>query len=400
MKLQKDLQFNWQLINTPAAYQAALDELRSTAGPIAIDTERASGYTYYQNAYLVQIKRGNGTIFLFDPIALPMLDELANIINSQLWILHSGRHDLPCLAELGLFPHELWDTELAARILGANRFGLGSLVADTFQVQLDKAYSGVNWSLRPLENAWLEYAAIDVEFLTPLMQHQTLLAVKAEKRNILAQEFAALKNWQPKESPKEPWRKVSHINTLGKDNRALALVRELWYARDTLAQNANLAAHLILSDAAIINAATIKPRSIAQLQKLEGFRSPNAQAHLTVFWRAIMQGKRTTENLLRTPAVKPGEFSNLLLKQDSKAKSRLQCARATVAKLATALNVPSEQLLEAAVIKKLIADPPPKYTSAAIAAKLRSAGARNWQIEAVSAQLAADLQQLAEPQNT
>lgn len=395
MRTQAELEIQWQLVDNQDAYRAALQQLAATHGPIAIDTERASGYRYFPNAYLVQIRRGHGPIYLFDPTALKDLSELGAIINSEMWILHSGRHDLPCLADLELVPQQLWDTELAARMLRAERVGLGALVADQLQVQLDKAYSDVDWSERPLQPSWLEYAAVDVLFLADLMVLQLLEAEKTAKLSILRQEFAALCAWQPKPPAEQPWRKVSHINVLAKDNRGLALVREIWTTRDEIARNADLAPHLVLPDSAIITAAQRRPRSEKDLQRIKGFNAVLAQPHLGAFWRAVMRGKRVDENLRRTP-LPAGANSHGYFRKNSGAKARLETVRETVAAVAATLDIPAEHVLDPAVVKRLAADPPALLLPGETAAKLDSYGARQWQIAAVSEQLAAALAQQAE----
>src|SRR4029077_18536255 len=76
--------------------------------------------------------------------------------------------DIPCLAELGLRPRRVFDTELAGRLLGYPRVGLGSMVENVLGFTLEKGHSAVDWSVRPLPEPWLRYAALDVEVLVDL----------------------------------------------------------------------------------------------------------------------------------------------------------------------------------------------------------------------------------------
>ena len=83
-------------------------------------------------------------------------------------MLHAASQDLPCLAEIGYRPRRLFDTELAGRLLGYPRVGLGTLVEEVLGLALEKSHSAADWSTRPLPSEWLLYAALDVEVLVEL----------------------------------------------------------------------------------------------------------------------------------------------------------------------------------------------------------------------------------------
>jgi ribonuclease D len=136
--------------------------------PYALDAERASGFKYSQRAYLLQISAATSDIYLIDPIAMTDLTPLRNLLNNKSWILHAATQDLPCLYELGLKPGEIFDTELAARLMSLPHVGLGGLLEDELEITLDKEHSAADWSKRPLPQDWLIYAALDVEFLHQL----------------------------------------------------------------------------------------------------------------------------------------------------------------------------------------------------------------------------------------
>src|SRR5690606_18171687 len=135
---------------TPDALARAIARLAAGHGPVAVDAERASGYRYTQRAYLVQLRReGAGTV-LIDPIPFDDLSELGQAISDEEWVLHAASQDLPCLAELGLRPRRLFDTELAARLAGFERVGLATLTEQLLGYTLDKHHSAADWSTRPL----------------------------------------------------------------------------------------------------------------------------------------------------------------------------------------------------------------------------------------------------------
>ena len=146
----------------------AAEAIGSGTGPVGIDAERASGYRYGQRAYLVQIRREGSGSWLIDPIACPDLSPVGEAIGDAEWILHAATQDLPCLAEVGLHPQSLFDTELGGRLAGLPRVGLGAMVEHYLGLQLAKEHSAVDWSVRPLPEPWLRYAALDVEVLVDL----------------------------------------------------------------------------------------------------------------------------------------------------------------------------------------------------------------------------------------
>ena len=111
------------VVETEPALQAFCELLAAGSGPVAIDAERASGYKYSNRAYLVQLRREGAGTALVDPIAFESLEPLASALEGTEWILHAATQDLPCLAEVGLRPAALFDTELAGRLLGGTVVG-------------------------------------------------------------------------------------------------------------------------------------------------------------------------------------------------------------------------------------------------------------------------------------
>jgi len=109
------------VVETERELARAAAAVAAGEGPVAIDAERASGYRYGQRAYLVQVRREGAGTWLIDPVGCPDLSPLDEAIGAAEWILHAATQDLACLAEVGLRPRQLFDTELAARILGLPR---------------------------------------------------------------------------------------------------------------------------------------------------------------------------------------------------------------------------------------------------------------------------------------
>ncbi|MDP5052021.1 MAG: ribonuclease D, partial [Candidatus Planktophila sp.] len=183
------------VIDTHEAFRNALDLLSQGSGPFAVDAERASGFRYSARAYLIQIKRRYGGLHLIDPIPFGPRDQLFvdlnSLLNTDEVILHASTQDLPCLRELGINPVKLFDTELAGRIAGLPRVGLGPLLESLMGVSLAKEHSAADWSARPLPKEWLTYAALDVELLIELRERMYMILQDAKKLPWADQEFAA-----------------------------------------------------------------------------------------------------------------------------------------------------------------------------------------------------------------
>ena len=177
------------VIDTEEAFRNALHLLSQGTGPFAVDAERASGFRYSARAYLIQIKRHKGGLHLIDPIPFgpghALFVELNNLLNTDEVILHASTQDLPCLRELGINPVKLFDTELAGRIAGLPRVGLGPLLESLMGVTLAKEHSAADWSARPLPKEWLTYAALDVELLVELRDSMNSILEKVPDAHLL-----------------------------------------------------------------------------------------------------------------------------------------------------------------------------------------------------------------------
>ena len=281
------------VIDDPTELKKAVDQLAAGVGDIAIDAERASGYRYFQRAYLIQIYRTGSPIVLIDPIDLD-LTSLRDFLVDIPWILHAATQDLPCLNELGLYPAELFDTELAAKLLGFPRVGLAALTESLLEVSLAKEHSAVNWSIRPLQPDWLSYAALDVELLPSLKDLLTEQLKQADRLRWAEQEFATLKTFKPNRPRVDQWRRTSGMHELP-HRRQKAIVKELWTVRDEIAKQLDLSPGRLLNDRVIIaitKLAQQKPITPEQVKKL--LRGP-AQDYLPQWLQAIATAQSLAE---------------------------------------------------------------------------------------------------------
>src|SRR5262249_43411098 len=257
-------------------------------GPVAVDAERASGFRYGHRAFLVQLRRGGAGTVLIDPMACPDLTGLDDALVSTEVVLHAASQDLPCLAELGFRPRALFDTELAGRLLGFPRVGLGALVETVLGWTLEKGHAAADWSVRPLSAELLRYAALDVELLVELRDALAAQLAEQGKTEWAAQEFAAVLAAKPPGPRPDPWRRTSGLHRVH-SRRGLAIVRELWQERDKIARRRDLSPGRVLPDTAIVEAARALPGSQAGLADLPAFRSRGARRHATAWRRAVQR---------------------------------------------------------------------------------------------------------------
>ncbi len=372
--------------------------MSSGHGPVAVDAERASGYRYSQRAYLVQLRRAGARTALVDPIPLPDLSSLNAALADAEWILHAANQDLPCLAEIGLVPNRLFDTELAGRLLGEERVALGTMVEQHLGVRLEKGHSAADWSTRPLPRDWLAYAALDVELLIPLREALAELLNASHKQDWAAQEFEAIRTAPPGPPRVDPWRRTSGIHAL-RNPRQLAVVRALWTARDEYAAQRDVAPGRLLPDAAVIDAARTMPKDAKQLAAMPTFRGPRQRRQSARWFGAVQAAMQLPGEELPPPngtvadAIPP---SSRWRDRDPEAARRLAAVRAVIAELAGLHTVLAQNLLASDVLRRLAWEPLTPVEEASVRARLSTLGARPWQIEVCAPPLVAALQAAAD----
>ena len=380
------------VIDTRDGLDEAIARLAAGHGPVAVDAERAGGYRYSQRAYLVQFRReGSGTL-LVDPIPFGDLRGVQRVLADVPWVVHAASQDLPCLREIGLEPAELFDTELAARLLGHPRVGLATLLETQLGVTVAKEHSAADWSTRPLPEPWLRYAALDVEVLLEL---RALLAEELDatgKTPWAEQEFAHVRQMPPAAARVDPWRRTSGLHQV-RTRRGLAIVRELWVARDGVARRRDVAPGRVLPDPALVAAALAQPDGPQALAAVTGFTGRGARRHLDVWAAAVARGLALPEAELPATSLPhdgpppPRAWPD----RDPAAAARLTAARSALAALAEEHRMPVENLLSPDLVRRLCWTPPGAHDVAAVAAVLQAAGARRWQIELTGAALAGAL---------
>ncbi|GJF32894.1 3'-5' exonuclease [Kitasatospora sp. NE20-6] len=371
------------------ALAATVAAFAAGSGPVAVDAERASGYRYGQRAYLIQLRRAGAGTALIDPIACPDLAGLGEALADAEWVVHAATQDLPCLAEVGMRPRRLFDTELAGRLAGFPRVGLGPMTENVLGLSLAKEHSAVDWSTRPLPEPWLRYAALDVEVLVELRDALEEELDSQGKLGWALQEFAALAAAPPPAPRVDPWRRTSQLHKVRR-RRQLAAVRELWQARDRIARERDVSPGRVLADAAIVNAALAMPLNAAALVAVQGF-GPRVNRRQLDQWLAALQRARELPEAQLPTATAPHDGPpppRAWAEKDPVAAARLTSARAAVTALAEEKNLPAENLITPDLVRRVTWEPPAGQGAASIAAALRALGARAWQTELVAPALA------------
>jgi ribonuclease D len=374
------------VVETERGLLEAAAAIAAGEGPVALDAERASGYRYGQRAYLVQLRREGSGTWLIDPIACPDLTPVNEAIGNAEWILHAATQDLACLAEVGLRPRQLFDTELAGRLLGLPRVGLAAVVEHYLGLSLAKEHSAVDWSTRPLPEPWLRYAALDVEVLVDVRNLMGVDLARQAKDGWAREEFEALLDFTGPAPRVDPWRRTSGMHKV-RQRRTAAVVRELWEARDAIAQDRDVSPGRVLPDAVLVEIAMASPTSVDTL--------PSGHRSVRRYQRQWL------EAVNRANAIPEADLPPMTLRSDGPppqrswperdpvAAARLADTREALTAFAAERAIPVENVLSPEPLRRVIWSPPEDLSAAGFAAALQALGARRWQTDIVAPMVAA-----------
>ena len=403
------------VIDDIAAYEDACERLAGGSGPLAVDAERASGLRYVHEDWLVQFKREGAGISLLDPIALGDANvrwkDFSDAVGDVEWILHDAKQDIPGFADLGLVPGSLFDTEVAARLLGVKRFGLSSVTERFLGIILAKEHSAADWSYRPIPRDWRNYAALDVELLADLEGVLGAELRSQGKDEWARQEFDHVlrSSLSPAPSHKVPWMHISGFTALGRDRQGQAVARSLWEARDELAREHDIAPSLLLPDHAIIEAARRKPhngkefRAIRSLNERVRIHTGDERERMFARYAPIQRQVRPSvwRNAIdkalalpesewpSAPASTETESVNAprsmrMWERHPRRLERLTRARESVSRIARDTRTPGEVIIKPQIIRNLCwSDEPMAEDDGAVEEFLSREGARPWQVALV-----------------
>lgn len=275
----------------PADLRAMVADL-TKYDQLAVDTESNSLYAYREQVCLIQFSTPDRD-YLVDPLALTDLTPLAPIFANPACekIFHAAEYDLICLKrDFGFEVCNIFDTMVAARILGRSEVGLGAILENEFGIHLNKRYQRANWGQRPLPADLLAYARLDTRYLLPL-------------RNTLAAELQQTGRW---ELAQEDFRRACHV-TLPNGNqenhlclrisgahdldpRQLAILNELCAYREERAAAANVPPFKILDNRRLILLAQTAPRTRQELAQTHALTERQLERHANGILTAIQRG--------------------------------------------------------------------------------------------------------------
>ena len=390
------------VIDTESKFEDALAQLSQGHGPFAVDAERASGFRYSARAYLIQVRRNDGGLHLIDPIPFgpghELFAQLNTLMNSDEVILHASTQDLPCLRELGINPIKLFDTELAGRIAGLPRVGLGPLLESLMGVTLAKEHSAADWSARPLPNDWLTYAALDVELLVELRNRMYELLDSSKKLTWALEEFAAILKAPPAPPRIDPWRRTSGMHKIKRRDQ-LAIIKELWTARDKVAAEQDIAPGKLLNDTAIVElaiAGAVTRKEFEKALRPLGLRARWLE-NLPLWLSSVSAAVSLPEDQWPAMRTNAETLPPIKLWRDKFPEkfAPLSHARAAIEIIAQDNHIPVENLISPEYVRRVCWKPPTGTTETLsipmVEQALTELGARPWQIALVAPGLAAAL---------
>lgn len=377
------------LVDDPETLSLAVQALAASSGPFAVDAERASGFKYSQRAYLIQVHRLGTPIYLIDPAAIAPeasaepFKELADVMATAEWILHAASQDIPCLRELGINAPSVFDTELGSRIGGLPRVGLGAVTEHLLGLKLAKEHSAVDWSIRPLKEDWLNYAALDVDVLLELREALHAHLAEQSKLEWALAEFEHVVNAPPKAPKIDRWRGMTGLHEI-KDSKSLSVAESLWRHREELAIKLDVSPGRLIPDYSIVAVAKTTPRTKPELAGSKSFAGRASRSYLDLWWRAIEAGLKN----LNPPPLKLPQTGipnhRIWANRFPEADARLRSSRIVIAEISERHNLPAENLLTPDFLRQIAWEPPTVISAFSVGEALAASGARQWQIALLS----------------
>ncbi len=247
----------------------------NSAKRITLDCEAAGFHRYSDRICLVQLSTADAT-YVVDPLAFDPSDVLRDVVEDPLRevVMHGADFDLRLLhRDLGLDLHGLFDTQIAASLLGLETLGLASLLGERFGVKLSKKYQRADWAERPLTEGMLDYAASDTIYLLALRDQLVEELTEAGRLAWVEEECRALEQSATMRkdgaAPRDPVTRVKGARNLSP--RQVTALREALNWRDEIARERDKAPFRIVGDGPLIDAVALHPRRAEELTSIKGF---------------------------------------------------------------------------------------------------------------------------------
>jgi len=280
-------------VDQPQQLSKILNDLLSQP-IVAVDTESNSLHAYREQVCLIQFSTTK-TDYLVDALAGLDLGPFSELFASPtiIKIFHAGEYDLLCLKrDYGFIFSNLFDTMLAARILGYEKISLADLISGQFGIHLDKRFQKANWGQRPLPTNLREYACHDTHYLISLRDRLRDELIRRHLLELAEEDFQRLSQVTPNSHPQSIWERVRGAHKL--DGQQLAVLEELCRYRDARAKAFNKPLFHILSDRALVNLVEASPQNSSQLHKIEGIPHHLLERHAQGILNAVQRGLQSS----------------------------------------------------------------------------------------------------------
>ena len=350
-----------QLMAGAAAIRQAADRLAQGTGWCAVDTERASGFRYHNRVCLLQIRRAGAGTMLIDVESDPQAttDFIGRVLADTGWVVHAASTDLPYLEQLRLRPPQLFDTELAGRFLGFHRVNLAAMVEHYLGVRLRKNHGGEDWSRRPIPSEWLDYAALDVEYLLPLADAmRSELTQQHPKDEWVAEECDYLTRVYRGYSPTpKSWEDLKGVHGL-RTSKQLQVARWLWRVREKLARASDTAVSRLLPDKALVALATELPTTVPKVMRTPGY-PPRLRRKARYWANQVDKALRTAQDRWPEPFpiptyrdTPPSRYTWSRYYPESFPK--LTMVREELARVAAQVEIPVENMIQSSDTNEIV----------------------------------------------
>ena len=268
-------------------------------GAIALDTEGASFHRFVDRIYLLQVS-APGVTAVLDPLAIGTPPRMAELLQSRdvEVVLHDADYDLRLLhQDYGWHLTNIFDTRVAAQLLGIKAFGLAALLERYFGAKLDKKFQRADWSLRPLSAGMLEYAALDTAFLLDLRDKMKVELERAGRWSWAAEEFERLEgtHWDP-EDPATAFMRMKGARDLAR--RELAVLGQVVAFRNTVAAELDRATFRVMGNEVLFEMAKLQPKSAAELGAIKGMPRGLLERRAHEMLDAVQRGIALPEDAL------------------------------------------------------------------------------------------------------
>ncbi len=302
---------SYTYVDTPNGLSRAMETLRP-ATVVGLDCEADSLHSYEEKVSLIQVS-GNEENFIFDPLALDDLSPLGELLTAPgiMKVLHGMEYDVVALHRDFKFRiAPAFDTALAARACGLEQCSLAHLLHRYFGLHAEKKYQKVNWSSRPLLPEWLQYAAMDTQYLPRLYEILSEEVRKKDRMDMIEEEcrLAGQREWTGKSFHPDDFLRIKGASKLPEKSQRVA--RALAVARDRLAREQNRPPFKIMGDRDLAALATRMPETAQVLAELFPNRNHSIRRRAEYWLSAVRDGLRD-QSPLPSPSKNRGtRFSN------------------------------------------------------------------------------------------